>query len=212
MPIATSVSKNRDPLVATSVNMLHVASQWPGRVVQVIKPEISRSWRVVRGPNTVSKVYQLSKDAVYTYSPQQGGTDQNARDALDGLDIKWLESADFAEGWRHAIDELDEYTYFEAGWRGEGSMPVQPKTAEQALVVLKQMASALPNGHFPLVGADDDGCLVLTWHYGGLAGNMSFSGNGKYAYYIERRGAGAHRGVARVFEPVSDDLLSVLRA
>jgi hypothetical protein len=125
--------------------------------------------------------------------------------------IKLATKPRIPDAWAGVLSELREYAAMEAGWRGPGTDEVSEEVAEQAEVLLRQLALELPAGYVPMVGADDDGRIVMTWSVDDLLGNLSVRDKGLYSYFVQRGGKVIKNGKAEISRPVPVDLLSLLR-
>ncbi|MEI6099247.1 MAG: hypothetical protein WCS20_13320 [Alphaproteobacteria bacterium] len=114
------------------------------------------------------------------------------------------------EVWMHVVTEVQEYAALEAEWRGPGTKAVPEEVGKQAEILARQLAENLPDGHVPMVGADDEGCIVMTWSEPGLLGNLSVRGKGLYSYFVRRGEKVVKSGRAEVAAPVSNELIHLL--
>lgn len=93
-------------------------------------------------------------------------------------------------GWRSAAADLEIARSLADGWKGPGSRKPSKNATEDAASILSAMATtfaAAARPVAPALGVDADGEIVMSWGgRDGLFGSMSISGDGKFAFYVER--------------------------
>ena len=118
---------------------------------------------------------------------------------------------DLPEIWAQVVQEIKDYASLEPGWRGPGTQGVSKEIESEAVVLARLFAVSLPDGSCPMVGADDDGFVVMTWNDRDLVGNLSVNGDGTYTYYFQRKDQVLKKARAQIFEPLTYDLVSFLK-
>jgi hypothetical protein len=163
---------------------------------------------------TVSRDYAVSLAVKLTDTFNVGHTRVRKFPQSPSVGKSWLaffaERRNLPENWAGVLSEIEEYSSFAAGWRGQGSSAVSAEAKDQALVLARKFAESLPHGYIPMIGADDDGCIVMTWDEGELIGNLSVRGTGFYAYFVERAGVVEKDGKAAISLPIAPPLLALL--
>ena len=170
-------------------------------------------------------VTPATKSRRYSVNSEKSATDIMARGKAIQEDSSrsqpivgenWLdvaaETLSLPEVWAQVLSEVQEYTSLEADWRGPGTAAVTEEVGSQATLLVKSFAEALPNGRSPMVGADDDGFIVMTWDDGDLLGNLSVRGGGLYSYYVRRAGKIVKNARAEVAASIPQDLVLALRS
>lgn len=104
------------------------------------------------------------------------------------VDLGWLPIFEPAPQWKRVVEEIDHIEDYAAGWRQPGTLQVSEQAASDARALAHSLATAIPGGYFPMVGADDDGYVVFTWHEDRLIGNLSVKGDGRFTCVVERDG------------------------
>lgn len=90
---------------------------------------------------------------------------------------------------------------------------VTARTKSDAVTLLRRMADEIVERPLPFLGLDADGCIVMTWHDGIIAGNLSVFGDGTYTYFLQRVDDQDTRIVsddARISEPLKRGLVDLL--
>lgn len=100
--------------------------------------------------------------------------------------------------WRTAAANLAYARGLFDGWKGPGSLKPSKNAIEDATSILSAMATAFaasPRPVAPALGVDAGGEIVMSWGgREGLFGSMSISGDGTFAYYVERGNTCAEDG------------------
>ncbi len=177
----------------------------------ILSQEIAGSVRLLWPQKTASRKYSVKNGLKAT----DGMKSTDLTVAQPAVGEHWLSVAastlSLPEEWVHVLNEVQEYASLEAEWRGPGTLAVPEEVGKQAEVLVRQLAEILPNGHIPMVGADDEGCIVMTWSENSLLGNLSVRGKGLYSFYVRRGKKVAKAGRAEVAAPIPEELIDALR-
>lgn len=180
-------------------------------VVRLFEPYYG-SERHINPPSTVSRQHAVDPASEVTTMPSATVLVDATPDArVLAVADDWEFWAGLDTDWREAVSEIDLFSNLSDGWDGPESRAVSSETYDEAMALVRNLAGNLPNGPVPMVGVDLDGFVVLTWHNGPLAGNLSIYGNGTYAYYIRRRAEVVKQGAADISAPLSQAFVDILR-
>ena len=123
--------------------------------------------------------------------------------------ISWVGAA-----WRAAASDLAYARGLLDGWKGPGSLKPSKNATDDAASILSAMAAALSDANpavAPALGVDACGEIVMSWSgRDGLFGSMSVSGDGTYAFYVERGNVCAEDGDLPISGSLPKPLINVL--
>lgn len=116
--------------------------------------------------------------------------------------------------WRAAANDLAYARKLLDGWKGPGSLKPSKSAIDDAASILSAMASALataPRPVAPALGVDAGGEVVMSWSgRDGLFGSMSISGDGTFAFYVERGDSSAEDGDLPITGSLPKSFIDVL--
>jgi hypothetical protein len=96
------------------------------------------------------------------------------------------------------------------GWKGEGSKQPSVLARDEAIELLEQFATQMPDIDHPLISADDDGSICLYWQYGALLATVMAHGDGTYSFYAEGFDDPARSDAEPVGQPLPPSLIATM--
>ena len=116
--------------------------------------------------------------------------------------------------WRAAAADLTFARGLIDGWKGPGSRKPSKSATDDAASILSVMATAFATAARPVapaLGVDAGGEIVMSWSgREGLFGSMSISGDGTFAFYVERGNSSAENGDLPIAGSLPQPFIDVL--
>ena len=116
--------------------------------------------------------------------------------------------------WRAAAADLAYARSLFDGWKGPGSLKPSKSAIDDAASILSAMATAFAAAARPIapaLGVDAGGEIFMSWGgREGLFGSMSISGDGTFAFYVERGNSCAEDGDLPITGSLPKPLINVL--
>jgi hypothetical protein len=163
------------------------------------------TWRNgLRGKQTLTEAIDLFSQAT---TSRNAIMDENQ--AQDVSEITLVSA-----GWRSAAADLEIARSLADGWKGPNSCKPLKNATDDAASILSAMATIFATTARPVapaLGVAADGEIVMSWGgRDGLFGSMSISGDGTFAFYVERGNIRAEDGDVPIAAALPKPFIDVL--